>query len=181
MLHSFPMVSLPPGRQRLDHDSCLPFRQRYTNVHLAGSIKTVTKNKWYYILDHEYRERKWDFRTHRYDHSKAFAVILDRSMRMASIHRVDYSVPLTDCTRTPRCFCAASCQRNNRPSSLDKFDHDEQYVPFLEMRQFRDTRVTTTSPNQPVVVHKPTAYGGVLWSKVHMVNDATKCAWKSGC
>jgi hypothetical protein len=52
------------------------FIKDISKVHLSGSIKNSTKKKWYYILEREYRERKYDFRTHGYGRAAELDVIL---------------------------------------------------------------------------------------------------------
>ena len=55
-----------------------PYIKTIPNVRLAGAVKRTTKEKWYYILEREYRERKYDFRTHGYHHPQELASILGR-------------------------------------------------------------------------------------------------------
>jgi hypothetical protein len=54
-----------------------PYIKNIPNIHLLGSVKKSTKDKWYNILEREYRERKCDFRTHGYDHRLELRAILD--------------------------------------------------------------------------------------------------------
>jgi hypothetical protein len=53
-----------------------PYIKGIPNIHLVGSIKTSTKKKWYHILEREYLELKYDYRTHDYDHALELANIL---------------------------------------------------------------------------------------------------------
>jgi hypothetical protein len=45
-------------------------------VQLAGSVKKYTKEKCHYIVEHEHRERKLDYRTYGYNHAATLAGIL---------------------------------------------------------------------------------------------------------
>jgi hypothetical protein len=54
-----------------------PIVKDIRKVQLAGGVKKHAKEKWHYILEREYPERKLDYRTHGYDHAATLDIILN--------------------------------------------------------------------------------------------------------
>lgn len=77
-----------PNYREMEHYPCqktivdwiltfaFPFVKHVPNIHLAGSVKPVTNNKWEARIECEYRDRRLDCRTHGYDHAENLAAVL---------------------------------------------------------------------------------------------------------